>query len=199
MLSSFPSWLDCITNTSGYDFRKGQGTRCCYGGYRKSKSGYQVRWRGCYQPVECAENKSRRRYGRLECKGCSAKARDKRKAGRETCRVAGVGGIFRNRLCQRGNRRRQSRRFSMLSSLALRLKKPRHLNSRLCRLCYLQVCSCWACRRHVARRRNEGMAPQGDPAGGSTFEFPRVLLNCLPLNEPVADQVAKRKRDRRRD
>src|SRR5262249_4804412 len=23
-LSPFPSWLDCITNTSGYDFRKGQ-------------------------------------------------------------------------------------------------------------------------------------------------------------------------------
>jgi transposase InsO family protein len=24
-LSPFRSWLDCITNTSGYDFRKGQG------------------------------------------------------------------------------------------------------------------------------------------------------------------------------
>jgi hypothetical protein len=24
-LSPFRSWLDCTTNTSGYDFRKGQG------------------------------------------------------------------------------------------------------------------------------------------------------------------------------
>ena len=24
-LSPFPSWLDCTINTSGYDFRKGQG------------------------------------------------------------------------------------------------------------------------------------------------------------------------------
>src|SRR5262249_21516628 len=33
-LSPFPSWLDCITNTSGYDFRKGHlhdcsCWRCC--------------------------------------------------------------------------------------------------------------------------------------------------------------------------
>src|SRR5678815_1761002 len=28
-LSLFPSWQGCITNTSGYDFRKGQVKRTC--------------------------------------------------------------------------------------------------------------------------------------------------------------------------
>ena len=28
-LSLFPSWQGCITNTSGYDFRKGQGHQLC--------------------------------------------------------------------------------------------------------------------------------------------------------------------------
>ena len=39
-LSPFQSWLDCITNTSGYDFRKGQlvfkaHARCPVNGLRE--------------------------------------------------------------------------------------------------------------------------------------------------------------------
>src|SRR5680860_566430 len=55
LLSPFRSWLDCTTNTSGYDFRKGQVRSLAQQPGRKLPSAVPAT-RGCYGEVQGHQN-----------------------------------------------------------------------------------------------------------------------------------------------
>ena len=68
LLSPFPSWLGCIINTSGYDFRKGQALEMTGDGAWNETRALRVDVPVAEAPLSVGEEALRYRYGSFKSK-----------------------------------------------------------------------------------------------------------------------------------